>query len=148
MLLIHSASLRMLLHWNLVYRFVVKSYSSSSLFSGIDLLFFTRIDRRIMPRFRCSCFVLDAFKFTFHLSDIRSLKVLYPHNCLLTLFVLSQSNTHNHLIACYFCLDLLCKTLNTRGKLGWLIGCLDRKHVNCVSMGWFINCVIGWFNHP
>ena len=40
----------------LVYRFVVKSYSSSSLFSWIDLLFFTKVDGRIMPRLRCSCF--------------------------------------------------------------------------------------------
>jgi hypothetical protein len=39
----------------LVYRFVGKSYSSNSLFSGIDLLFCTEIDGRIMPRLRCSC---------------------------------------------------------------------------------------------
>jgi hypothetical protein len=44
-----------LLHWNLVYRFVVKNYSSNSLFSGIDLLFCTEIDGRIVPRLRCSC---------------------------------------------------------------------------------------------
>jgi hypothetical protein len=45
-----------LLHWNLVYRFVGKSYSSNSLFSGIDLLFCTEINGRIMPRLHCSCF--------------------------------------------------------------------------------------------
>jgi hypothetical protein len=43
------------LHWNLVYRFAVKSYSSSLLFCGIDLLFLTKIDGHIMPRLRCSC---------------------------------------------------------------------------------------------
>jgi hypothetical protein len=36
-------------------RFVVKSYSSSSLFCSMDLLFFTEMDGRIMPRLRCSC---------------------------------------------------------------------------------------------
>jgi hypothetical protein len=47
-----------LLHWNLVYRFVVKSDSSSSLFSGIDLLFFTKVDRRILPRLVLSALLL------------------------------------------------------------------------------------------
>jgi hypothetical protein len=60
-----------LLHWNLVYHFVVKSYSSNSLFSGIDLLFFTKVDGRIMPRLRCSCsiclqFLIEIWHFVSH----------------------------------------------------------------------------------
>ena len=40
----------------MVYRFVVKSYSSCSLFSGIDLLFSTEIDGRIL-RHACAALV-------------------------------------------------------------------------------------------
>jgi hypothetical protein len=48
-----STSLQ-LLRWKLLYRFVV--ISSSSRFGVIDLLFFTKIDGCIMPRWRCPCY--------------------------------------------------------------------------------------------
>jgi hypothetical protein len=53
-----STSLQ-LSHWNLVYHFVVKSCSSSSLFSGLIYYSFLKIDVRIMPRLRCSCSCLS-----------------------------------------------------------------------------------------
>jgi hypothetical protein len=71
----------------LVYRFVVKSYSSSSLFSWIDLLFFTKVDGRIMPRLRCSCslsyggskmgggFEIACAHFSYEMADHRELQL-------------------------------------------------------------------------